>query len=203
MEDDGAAATKVIVGLGNPGEQYAGTRHNVGFMVVKALADFWGADRGRKAFGGRLQDVRLAPVSEDALPQRVMLLRPLTYMNCSGRAVRDLTSFYRIPRKNVLIVLDDLALETGRLRIRPGGSSGGHKGLADIAAAMGTDKIDRLRIGIGASPAYMDTADYVLQRFSPDETDTISQAVTLAAEAARKWLSRPITELMETYNAPR
>ena len=123
MEDDGAAATKVIVGLGNPGEQYAGTRHNVGFMVVKALADFWGADRGRKAFGGRLQDVRLAATSEDALPQRVMLLRPLTYMNCSGRAVRDLTSFYRIPRKNVLVVLDDLALDTGRLRIRPDGSS--------------------------------------------------------------------------------
>lgn len=203
MEDDGAAAAKVIVGLGNPGDQYAGTRHNVGFMVVKALAERWGADRGRKAFGGRVQDVRLAGASEDALPQRVMLLRPETYMNCSGRAVRDLTSFYRVPHKNVLVVLDDLALETGRLRIRPGGSSGGHKGLADIAAAMGSEAINRLRIGIGSPPEYMDPADYVLRRFDRDEIDTISRAVALAAEAAAKWLSRPITELMETYNARR
>jgi len=203
VEDDGAVATKVIVGLGNPGQQYVGTRHNVGFMVVKALANCWGADRGRKAFGGRVQDVRLAGPGQDDPPQRVMLLRPMTYMNCSGRAVRDLTSFYRIPHKNVLIVLDDLALETGRLRIRPGGSSGGHKGLADIASAMGSEAIDRLRIGIGSPPEYMDAADYVLRRFDKDETDMISQAVALAAEAAAKWLTRPITELMETYNAPR
>ena len=203
VEDDAAATTKVIVGLGNPGDEYVSTRHNVGFMVVKALAGRWGADRGRRAFGSRLQDLRLPGDDEDAPTQRVMLLRPMTYMNCSGRAVRDLTSFYRVPQEDVLIVLDDLALPTGRLRIRPDGSSGGHKGLADIHSAMGTEAIARLRIGIGSPPEYMDAADYVLRRFDEDEKETISQAVALAARAAEEWLSRPMAELMETYNAPR
>lgn len=203
MQDDPAATTKVIVGLGNPGEKYAGTRHNVGFMVVKALASRWGADRGRKAFGGRLQDVRLGGAGADDPPRRVMLMRPMTYMNNSGRAVRDLTSFYRIPPNDVLIVMDDLALPPGRLRFRPGGSAGGHKGLSDIAAAIGTEAIARLRIGIGSPPEPMDAADYVLRRFDKDETDAISQAVDLAARAAEEWLSRPMAELMTTYNAPR
>ncbi len=203
MEDDPAATTKVIVGLGNPGDEYVGTRHNVGFMVVKALVRRWGADRGRKAFGGRLQDVRLPGADDDAPARRVLLLRPMTYMNCSGRAVRDLTSFYRVPPNDVLVVMDDLALPPGRLRIRPGGSSGGHKGLGDIASAMGTDAIARLRVGIGSPPQYMDAAAYVLRRFDDDETERIGQAVDLAARAAEQWLSRPINELMETYNAPR
>jgi len=203
VEDDAATTTKVIVGLGNPGDEYVGTRHNVGFMVVKALAGRWGADRGRRTFGGRLQDVRLAGDDEEAPVRRVMLMRPMTYMNCSGRPVRDLTSFYRVPPEDVLIVLDDLALPTGRLRIRPGGSSGGHKGLADIHSATGTETIARLRIGIGSPPEYMDAADYVLRRFDEDEKETISQAVALAAKAAEEWLSRPLAELMETYNAPR
>ena len=191
------------MGLGNPGDDYVGTRHNVGFMVIRALARRWGADRGRRAFGGRLQDVRLQSDDEDAPARRVMLLRPQTYMNCSGRAVRDLTSFYKVPPADVLIVLDDLALPTGRLRFRPGGSSGGHKGLADIGSAMGTETIARLRIGIGSPPEYMDASDYVLRRFDEDEKETISQAVALAAKAAEDWLTRPAAELMETYNPPR
>ena len=199
MHDETAATTKVIVGLGNPGDRYAGTRHNVGFMVVGALARRWGADRGRKAFGGRLQDVRLPGGCE--APGRVMLLRPMTYMNDSGRAVRDLTSFYRIPPADVLIVMDDLALPPGRLRFRPGGSPGGHKGLTDIARAMGAEAIARLRIGIGAAPQDMDAADYVLRRFDDDEIEAINQAVDLAARAAEEWLSRPMTELMTRYNA--
>ena len=191
------------MGLGNPGSEYAGTRHNVGFMVVRALAKRWGADRGRKAFGGRLQDVRLAGADEDAPSRRVMLLRPMTYMNCSGRAVRDLTSFYKVPPADVLIVMDDLALPPGRLRIRPDGSSGGHKGLGDIASAMGTDAIARLRVGIGSPPEVMDAAAYVLRPFDKDESELIGQAVDLAARAAEEWLCRPMNELMETYNAPR
>ena len=203
MEDEAPATTKVIVGLGNPGDEYAGTRHNVGFMVIRALAQRWGAERGRRAFGGRVQDVRLQPDSEDEPARRVMLLRPLTFMNCSGRAVRDLTSFFRVPTDDVLIVLDDLALPTGRLRFRPGGSAGGHKGLADINSALGTEAIARLRIGIGSPPEYMDAADYVLRRFDEGEKETISQAVALAAKAAEDWLSRPVAELMETYNPSR
>lgn len=203
MEDDAAATTKVIVGLGNPGQEYARTRHNVGFMVVKALAGRWGTDRGRRAFVSRVQDVRLGAGEADAPTRRVILQRPLTYMNCSGRAVRDLTSFYRVGPDDVLIVLDDLALPTGRLRIRPGGSAGGHKGLADVLSAMGTETIARLRIGIGSPPEFMDAADYVLRRFDDDDIETIDRAVALAAGAAEEWLSRPLATLMETYNAPR
>ena len=203
MEDDAAATTKVIVGLGNPGQEYARTRHNVGFMVVKALAGRWGTDRGRRAFVSRVQDVRLGAGEADAPTRRVILQRPLTYMNCSGRAVRDLTSFYRVGPDDVLIVLDDLALPTGRLRIRPSGSAGGHKGLADVLSAMGTETIARLRIGIGSPPEFMDAADYVLRRFDDDDIETIDRAVALAAGAAEEWLSRPLATLMETYNAPR
>jgi len=203
VEDDAAATTKVIVGLGNPGQEYARTRHNVGFMVVKALAGRWGTDRGRRAFVSRVQDVRLGAGEADAPTRRVILQRPLTYMNCSGRAVRDLTSFYRVGPDDVLIVLDDLALPTGRLRIRPGGSAGGHKGLADVLSAMGTETIARLRIGIGSPPEFMDAADYVLRRFDDDDIETIDRAVALAAGAAEEWLSRPLATLMETYNAPR
>ena len=172
-------------------------------MVVKALARRWGAGRGRRTFGGRFHDIRLPGADENAPTRRVMLLRPETYMNCSGRAVRDLTSFYRIPPADVLIVMDDLALPAGRLRMRPAGSAGGHKGLSDIQSALGTAAISRLRIGIDSPPDYVDAADYVLRRFDEDQKEKITRAVALAAQAAEDWLTRPLTEIMETYNAPR
>ena len=187
---------KLIVGLGNPGRGYRKSRHNVGFCLVDELARRWSLDLKRRKFDGIFDDSRYGD-------EPVSLLKPETYMNCSGQAVRDLTSFYKVPPAGVLIVMDDLALPPGRLRIRPGGSSGGHKGLGDIAAAMGTDAIARLRVGIGSPPGRMDAAAYVLRRFDEDEKELIGQAVALATRAAEEWLCRPIDELMETYNAPR
>jgi peptidyl-tRNA hydrolase, PTH1 family len=130
----------------------------------------------------------------------VVLLQPHTFMNCSGRAVRDIAGFYKTSLENILIVLDDLALPTGKLRIRVGGSAGGHNGLSDIIRLFGSNSIPRLRIGIGAAPDFMDTADYVLQRFADDEVDTIRQGVQRAARAVEDWLFNGPIRAMETYN---
>jgi PTH1 family peptidyl-tRNA hydrolase len=121
-------------------------------------------------------------------------------MNCSGQAVRDIAGFYKTSLDDILIVLDDLALPTGRLRIRVGGSAGGHNGLSDIIRLMGSNALPRLRIGIGAAPEFMNTADYVLQRFADTEVDTIRQAVQRGAQAVEDWVFNGATRAMETYN---
>jgi PTH1 family peptidyl-tRNA hydrolase len=130
----------------------------------------------------------------------VVLLQPHTFMNCSGQAVRDIAGFYKTSLDDILIVLDDLALPTGRLRIRVGGSAGGHNGLSDIIRLMGSNALPRLRIGIGAAPEFMDTADYVLQRFADTEVDTIRQAVQRGAQAVEDWVFNGPLHAMETYN---
>jgi len=121
-------------------------------------------------------------------------------MNCSGQAVRDIAGFYKAPLDSILIVLDDLALPTGRLRIRASGSAGGHNGLSDIIRLCGSNAVARLRIGIGAAPEFMDTADYVLQRFADTEVDTIRQAVKRGALAVEEWVFNGTIRAMETYN---
>jgi PTH1 family peptidyl-tRNA hydrolase len=121
-------------------------------------------------------------------------------MNCSGRAVREITGFYKARLEDVLIVLDDLALPPGRLRIRVGGSAGGHNGLSDIIRLMGSNSIPRLRIGIGAAPVFMDTADYVLQRFGDEDAETIRQAVDRGAQAVEDWVFNGPAHAMDIYN---
>ena len=187
--DDESGVMKIVVGLGNPGRKYVRTRHNVGFAVVDKLVRRWGLGQGRKAFGGMVFDGRVAaPPGETSSPRRVMLLEPHTYMNRSGQAVKAVTAFYKVACSDVLIVLDDLALPSGRLRIRPGGSAGGHKGLADVQDVLGATEIARLRVGIGQPPEFMDAVDFVLSRFSEDEGKTIQRAVALAADAVEDWL---------------
>ena len=136
---------KFVVGLGNPGRKYQHTRHNVGFMVLAGLFGRWQPSPPRKAFSGELCEAVAAG-------QRVMLLAPQTYMNLSGQAVLEMTAFYKAGASDLLVVMDDMALPVGQLRFRSGGSSGGHKGLADIIRRLGTDQVPRLRIGIGACP---------------------------------------------------
>jgi len=121
-------------------------------------------------------------------------------MNCSGQAVRNIAGFYKTSLEHILIVLDDLALPTGRLRMRVAGSAGGHNGLSDIIRLSGSDAVPRLRIGIGQAPEFMDTADYVLQRFADDEVEPIRQAVTRAARAVEDWVFNGPTSAMDTYN---
>ena len=185
--------TKFVVGLGNPGRKYQGTRHNTGFRVLEALAARWQVPPPRSAFCGQLADVRVGD-------QRVMLLAPQTYMNLSGQAVQELLTFYKAPVEDLLVVLDDLALPPGQLRFRASGSSGGQKGLADILARLGTDQVPRLRIGIGSPTPPMDATNYVLSVFGPDQEPVIRQAVQLAAQAVEDWVLRGMTYAMETYN---
>lgn len=189
---------KILVGLGNPGRRYRGTRHNVGFMVIEHLARMRQCPRPRKAFNGRLVDAAFAREGQGV--RRAWLFEPLTYVNCSGDAVRTLAEFHRIAAKDVLVILDDMALPTGRLRVRAKGSAGGHNGLEDILRAFGGQQLPRLRVGIGSPPPRMDPRDYVLGRFSDEETELIDHAVVQAADAAEDWIFEGITHVMNRFN---
>lgn len=195
--DSDSAATKFVVGLGNPGRSYRRTRHNVGFAVVEALVQRWGGGDGRKAFEGRLFEA--APVIGGA-GRRVRLLQPQTFMNRSGAAAAAMMQYYKADVRDLLVVLDDMALPVGQLRFRAAGSSGGHKGLADVLEALGSEQVPRLRIGIGAAPVEMDGADYVLTGFGPDEKQIMQQAIGLAAQAVEDWIAAGITGVMDKYN---
>lgn len=199
MDDQPADKARLIVGLGNPGRRYERTRHNVGFRVADALAGRWQAAPWKSAFGGLLSE---AIVARAGRQERVRLLKPETFMNASGQVARQTVNYYRLAVEDVLVVLDDMALPLGRLRARPGGSAGGHKGLVDIIRAMGTDQVARLRIGIGQPPEFMTGEDYVLAAFGEDENNVIMQAVESAAQAAEDWLFEGLTPVMDKYNRP-
>ncbi|MCG0277889.1 MAG: aminoacyl-tRNA hydrolase [Thermanaeromonas sp.] len=185
---------KMVVGLGNPGPQYETTRHNAGFMALDLLADELG--------------INLTRQKPDALTgtgvvegQRVLLVKPLTFMNLSGRAVSRLARWYGIAPEDILVILDDLDLAPGRLRIRPRGSSGGHKGLASVLEALGTEGVPRARIGIGRPPEGKDVVEYVLEPFTDEEWEVVRPVLIKAAHAARFWLvAGNIEEVMNRYN---
>lgn len=199
MESDDGPKTKIVVGLGNPGRRYARTRHNVGFRVVESLAQRWAMGQGRKAFGGLVHDGRVTGPGQSE-PPRVLLLQPHTYMNCSGQSVKGLAAFYKVASSDLLVIMDDLALSPGRIRVRGDGTAGGHKGLADVQAMLGTNEIARLRVGIGPVPEIMDARDFVLTRFDEDEKETIDRAIALAVQAAEDWLFQPLADVMSRYN---
>ena len=184
---------RFVVGLGNPDRRYQGTRHNVGFMVLRELRRRWDFGRGRSKFHGRCWTGRAAG-------GRVTLLAPQTYMNRSGLAVAEMMAFYRPDPSAVLIVMDDMALPTGRLRARACGSPGGHKGLADILQAAGTEDLPRLRLGIGAPPEGVEAVEYVLGRFQEHERPAILEAVERAAGAVEDWVAKGIGYVMNHYN---
>jgi PTH1 family peptidyl-tRNA hydrolase len=184
---------KLVVGLGNPGGKYRGTRHNVGFEVVDALVA-----RHRLT----LQPWKsLAEAAEWRRPEgRVWFVKPTTFMNLSGEAVTALMGFYKVELADVLIVCDDVNLPVGRLRARPEGSAGGNNGLASIIAVLGTDGFSRLRIGVGRGDPRRDLADHVLSRFSPEELDVVNASLDRAAEAVGKWISEGIAPVMNIFN---
>jgi PTH1 family peptidyl-tRNA hydrolase len=193
---DGASAEAAcIIGLGNPGRQYHRTRHNLGFMVLEALIARWAAQGPRKAFSGELWDGRFGD-------RRIWLLAPMTFMNRSGQAALELVQFYQVPLENVLVVLDDMALPPGRIRLRPEGSAGGHNGLADVLERLGSLDVPRLRIGIGAPPAAMDGVDYVLGKMSEDELAIAASAVDQACQAVEDWLTIGMDAAMSKHNRP-
>jgi peptidyl-tRNA hydrolase, PTH1 family len=197
----------LVVGLGNPGREYVGTRHNVGYDVVDQLAvrlGWVGSEDGynrqaRENFSG------LAMLGSVSLPggvnDRLLLLKPLTYMNLSGRSVQAAMSFYQMAPGDMMVALDDLALPCGRIRIRPGGSDGGHNGLRDIQRAIGSDKYPRLRLGIDPPPQFVPQKDYVLGRFSESQRPLMKSAVERAASAILCWLESGVELAMNRFNA--
>jgi PTH1 family peptidyl-tRNA hydrolase len=189
-----STAMKVVVGLGNPGKRYDGTRHNVGFAVIDSLAESPKAER----FQSRFQ-AQVCELVEDA--GKILLVKPETFMNLSGRSVRQIVDFYQVSLSDLLVVCDDMNLPLARLRVRAKGTHGGHNGLRDIQNHLGTTEYARLRIGVG-SPAE-DAIDHVLGRFGPAERKVIEDAVGLAAQAVLVWASRGVEACMNQYNAPK
>lgn len=184
---------KLVVGLGNPGGRYRGTRHNVGFEVVDALA-------GRHRL--QLQPWKaLAETAEWRRPDgRVWFVKPTSFMNLSGEAVVALMGFYKVELADVLVVCDDVNLPVGRLRARPEGSDGGNNGLASVISSLGTEGFSRIRIGVGRGDPQRDLADHVLSRFSPDDLPVIETAVDRAVEAVGVWIEEGIARVMNTFN---
>lgn len=187
---------KLIVGLGNPGKKYEGTRHNVGFDVLAILARRNGSSGVKSQFQGETADVNIGG-------ERTLLLWPHTFMNRSGSSVVAARDFYKLANADVLIVCDDLNLPLGKLRVRAKGSSGGQKGLEDTIRAVGGDEIARLRIGIGSPAdvhAGMDAADFVLGKFAKAERTELDIALNRAAEAAEAWVREGTAVCMNRYN---
>lgn len=197
---------KLIVGLGNPGPQYDHTRHNVGFVVLDRLArrhaapgmgggggGVGGGGIARSRFHGSLLEAEIAG-------ERTLLLKPLTFMNRSGLTVSEAVTFYKLdPATQLLVIVDDVALPCGTIRVRPDGSAGGHNGLADIEQKLGSSTYARLRIGIDA-PGQIPQKDYVVGRFRPDQVELVEPALEEAVEAALCWCTRGVVEAMNRFN---
>ncbi|NLM41883.1 MAG: aminoacyl-tRNA hydrolase [Firmicutes bacterium] len=184
---------KVIVGLGNPGLRYAHTRHNMGFWVVDLLSQRWGIPLTKHKFGSKIGEGRF-------FTQQVMLVKPQTFMNRSGEAVGDLVRFYQLDLADLLVIYDDLDLAPGMLRVRAGGSSGGHRGVANIIDHLQASSFPRVRIGIGAPPEHLETADYVLQVIDAADTKILQEACQRAADAVEVWLKEDVFAAMNLYN---
>lgn len=183
---------KLIVGLGNPGQKYRGTRHNVGFDVVDLVASRHG--------------LTWESAPAEALVARwrghsTLLAKPLTFMNLSGQAVRALADFHKLELADLLVIADDVNLPLGRLRARPGGSAGGHNGFKSVTQHLGTDQFARLRIGVGRGDSRLDLADHVLARFDPDERPVIEEAIGRAADAIDVFGREGIAAVMNRFNA--
>jgi PTH1 family peptidyl-tRNA hydrolase len=185
---------KLVVGLGNPGQKYAGTRHNIGFDVVSELARRGNADQSKLKFEAETTDVLIGTA-------KVLLLAPQTYMNASGRSVQAAVSFYQLELTDVFVICDDINLPTGRNRIRKSGSAGGQKGLKNICDHLRSDAVPRLRIGVGAPPGTQSGADYVLSKFAKVERVEMDLAVARAADAVECWAERGIGAAMNAFNA--
>jgi len=185
---------KLVVGLGNPGSKYERSRHNVGFEVVDQVARTNAAEAFRSGFDGLTATCTIEG-------EKVLLLKPMTYMNRSGGSVRKAVDFYKVPLDAVLVVCDDFSLPLGRLRFRGSGSAGGQNGLKDVIAALGTDAVQRLRVGIDPPQEGMDPADYVLSGFRPAERKIVEDTVIDAGRAVERWCRGGLQAAMNEFNA--
>lgn len=183
---------KLIVGLGNPGMKYARNRHNVGFMVLAQLARSEHVEFNRQRFNAQLAEIKMEN-------ERVLLVKPQTYMNLSGSAVGKLAAFYRLPRTSVMVIYDDLDLPFGKMRLRANGSSGGHHGMESIINMLGGNDIPRLRIGIGRPDPKQDVG-HVLGNFSEDEQSILDDVLQRSEKALRVWIKDGIVKAMNEFN---
>src|SRR5690554_5790881 len=183
----------IIVGLGNPGRKYIGTRHNIGFDAITRISDDFNislninkhkAICGAGFIGG----------------EKVLLAQPQTYMNLSGESVRALADFYKVSPENIIVIYDDINLEVGQLRIRKSGSAGGHNGIKNIIQHLGTQDFPRIRIGVGQKPQEWDLVDYVLSKFSDEENKVLRHALKNASDATKVLIDEDITAAMNIYN---
>lgn len=187
---------KLVVGLGNPGSKYANTRHNVGWMALDAFSRKHGVAIEKSGFQGLYGEMRWGPQAE-----KVILLKPLTFMNLSGRSVAPAAHFYKIDPSQILVVYDDMDIEVGRLRLRMKGSAGGHNGVKSLIQELGTQDFPRLRIGVGRPLPGWQVVDWVLSTWGPDDDATIAATLPRAVEAIETFLTDGITRAMNLYNA--
>lgn len=184
---------KLIVGLGNPGDKYKFTRHNIGFLVIDELA---------KELNVNLNKMKYNSIYGEAIinGEKIYLVKPTTYMNRSGEAVKAFQSFYKINNEDILIITDDTDIEFSSIRMRPNGSGGSHNGLKNIVNLLGARDFPRLRIGIGHSPEYIDMVDFVLGKFTDEEMPYINETVKLAKDAVLEFINKDINSAMNLYN---
>ncbi|MDR3559925.1 MAG: aminoacyl-tRNA hydrolase [Negativicutes bacterium] len=183
---------KIVVGLGNPGQEYSATRHNVGFMTIDVLHNHWKAGGWRNKFD--------ALVAEHRGVEPIILVKPQTYMNNSGYSVNAILNWYKLAIEDVIVVYDDLDLPLGRLRLRSQGGAGGHRGIESLLVHLGRDTFHRVRIGVGRPPEYMDAAAHVLSRFTTDELPIIEPAVKRAADAVEAIILQGAAKAATEFN---
>lgn len=184
----------LIVGLGNPGAKYDKTRHNIGFMALDVLEEEFGA----KPFGNQ-KSATLTKATHNGA--ELIFVRPLTFMNLSGRAVNEVGSYYKIPPENIIVIADDVSMEVGRLRIRDKGSDGGHNGLKDILRVLGSQNLIRIKIGVGQKPhPDYDLADWVLSKFTKDDLEKLKPALENVPGAVRLLLERDLPKAQNRFN---
>lgn len=185
----------LIVGLGNPGKQYEITRHNAGFICIDLLAEKYGVKINKLKFKSLMGEVRINGA-------RCLLLKPETFMNLSGEAVRDAVEFYKIPPERIIVIFDDISLEPGKMRIRRKGSAGTHNGMKNIIYHLKTDMIPRIKIGVGERPnPEYDLADWVLSRFTKKEAEEVKKAAENAISAVELMVKGQIDKAMSDFNS--
>ncbi|AKR33127.1 aminoacyl-tRNA hydrolase [Bacillus cereus] len=185
---------KLIVGLGNPGREYELTRHNIGFMAIDELAKRWNISLNEQKFKGVFG-------AGFVNGEKVILLKPLTYMNLSGESIRPLMDYYKIDVEDFVVMYDDLDIPVGKLRLRMKGSAGGHNGVKSTISHLGTQEFQRIRMGIDRPKNGMKVVDYVLGRFTSEEIADVNHSIEKAADACEEWLNKPFLQIMNTFNS--
>ncbi|HZG79349.1 MAG TPA: aminoacyl-tRNA hydrolase [Brevibacillus sp.] len=185
---------KVVIGLGNPGKKYEDTRHNAGFMAIDKISENWGIPVSSNKFRALIGEGR-------AQGEKVLLVKPQTYMNLSGESIAEILRFYKLTPEDLVVIFDDLDLPTGQLRLREKGSAGGHNGIKSMIQHLGTQEFKRIKVGIGRPEPGRSVSDYVLQAFPSGERKEIDEAVSRAADAADMWVREPFLKVMNHFNA--